>query len=55
MLINHASNMALSMARSVCWPVDPPLWSRLTLLNNYWKVCHEIFSLEDESYEFIIS
>ena len=23
------------------WPVDPPLWSRVKWLDNYWMDCHD--------------
>lgn len=30
------------VCRTVCRPVGPPLWSRLTYLHNYWIDCHII-------------
>lgn len=35
---SHPSSVSLWMARSVCWPIRPPFWSR----HNGWMDCNEI-------------
>ncbi len=38
------------MCQSVGWLIDPPLWSRLKYLNNYWMDFVHSWSPEDETY-----
>lgn len=49
--IRHRTQTLGMAIWSVGRSTDPPLWSRLNYLYNYWRDCNEILpSPEDESY-----